>query len=233
MAQLPPLSSTSATAGEGAAATTVLGANAPPTVASAANSDPVETALANMASPDRPTIHEGVVQLRKLLSVETNPPIQSTIDAGAVPVLVELLDRDDDTKLQFEAAWALTNIAGGTSHHVEVVLTHGALVPIVHLLSSPDGDVREQAVWAVGNIAGDSPTCRDQVLRAGAMGPLLTIMDAEGTKPTLLGTAAWALSNLCRGRWWGGAQVGGGVVRRPLVMPRRLIHLAHFVCSEL
>lgn len=161
---------------------------------------PLETAVNNMASLDRPTLYEGVVQLRKLLSDETNPPIQSTIDAGAVPRLVELLERDDDTKLQIEAAWALTNIAGGTSRHVEAVLAHGALVPIVRLLSSPDGEVREQAVWAVGNIAGDSPACRDQVLGAGAMGPLLTIMDAVGTEPTPLGTAAWALSNLCRGR---------------------------------
>ena len=153
-----------------------------------------------MASPDRPTIHEGVVQLRKLLSVETNPPIQSTIDAGAVPVLVELLDRDDDTKLQFEAAWALTNIAGGTSHHVEVVLTHGALVPIVHLLSSPDGDVREQAVWAVGNILDKSTVARDdRTLGAVALPPLLKLLDKADIKLSVARTAMRAVSELCRG----------------------------------
>ncbi|CAL9738543.1 importin subunit alpha [Monosporozyma servazzii] len=138
------------------------------------------------------------VKFRQILSREHRPPIDIVIQAGVVPTLVNFMNENQPEMLQLEAAWALTNIASGTSDQTCVVVDAGAVPLFIQLLYNTSVEVQEQAIWALGNVAGDSTNYRDYVLQCGAMEPILGLFSSP--KVTLIRTATWTLSNLCRGK---------------------------------
>ncbi len=142
---------------------------------------------------------QAVQAARKLLSSDKNPPIDQIIDANMLPVLVNCLTQDEQPSLQFEAAWALTNIASGTTAQTQSVVLAGAVPHFLRLLHSPHQNVCEQAVWALGNIIGDGPHCRDLLINMGVIEPLLKFINPE-IPLSFLRNVTWVIVNLCRSK---------------------------------
>ncbi|XP_042516210.1 importin subunit alpha-1a-like isoform X3 [Macadamia integrifolia] len=140
----------------------------------------------------------GATQIRKLLSIEKNQPIEEVVQSGIVHFLVQFLERENFPLLQIEAAWPLANIASGTSDHTQAVIDHGAVPVFVKLLGSPSDVLQDHVVWALANIVSESPRSRDVVLSHGALNPLLAQLNGH-TKLSMLRTIAWTLSNFFRG----------------------------------
>lgn len=79
-------------------------------------------------------------------------------------------------------------------------MDHGAIEALVKLLGTKNIEVVEQAIWALGNLAGDNVNIRNLIIQRGAVEPISSIVMACPPGTSFCRNAAWALTNLCRGR---------------------------------
>lgn len=168
-------------------------------VSAAMSADAFADLVSNAQSTDSEIKLAAIQQARKLLSSDRNPPIDDLIMTGILPILVESLKEKDKPDLQFEAAWALTNIASGTSSQTHAVVNSGAVPLFLELLCSSYSNVCEQAVWALGNIIGDGPHFRDYCIKLGIVQPLITFIKPD-VPINFLRNVTWVIVNLCRSK---------------------------------
>ena len=89
---------------------------------------------------------KGAYFIRNILRTEFDPPVQKIIDSGVIPVLISLIKRFDYPDLQYEAAWALSNIASGEQQYTKVLIDHGIVPSAIELLDHPQAHINEQGI---------------------------------------------------------------------------------------
>jgi hypothetical protein len=144
-------------------------------------------------------VYDAAVYFRGFLSSGMPGVIKMAIDAGIVPRLVQLCAEFNYPNLQLEAAWAITNIASGSTEETQTVVTAGAIPILVKMMNSSDEHVRKQSIWAIGNITADSSANRDLVVNTGCM-PLLIKNLENPSDVSMLQIASWTLSKLVNGK---------------------------------
>jgi len=180
----------------------------PPTTDAPFSMTPVKTAkpadvaslaeyVAEIMCEDADKQFHGTHEVRKLLSKERDPPVLAVLQAGILPRLVHFLATGNE-KMQFEAAWAITNIA--STEYTYAVVEAGGIPVLANLLRSSSPEVREQCAWCLGNITGDGASFRDMVLNTPGAVEALMLNIQYPHNESLLKNVTWTLSNFCRGK---------------------------------
>lgn len=139
---------------------------------------------------------KGLIGIRKLLSIEPNPPIQEIIDNNIIPELIKLLDSPFNEFI-YESLWALTNVSYGDEKQVNTILTHDGLNKIMNLLDSKIEELKKQAIWLLANMTVTSVNIRDLFVGQKVFEKLLIIITSTDNID-YISLGIWAVSNFFR-----------------------------------
>lgn len=102
---------------------------------------------------------------------------QQLVNAGAIPVLVQLLS-STDVDVQYYCTTALSNIAVDSGNRKKLAQTEPRLVQsLVHLMDSTSPKVQCQAALALRNLASDEKY-QLEIVRARGLPPLLRLLQS-------------------------------------------------------
>ncbi|WOL06693.1 importin subunit alpha-4 [Canna indica] len=126
----------------------------------------------------------------------TTDHTRDVIEQGAVPKLVQLLN-SPSADVREQAVWALGNIAGDSPSYRDLVLSHGALLPVMAQLNVHSKiSMLRNATWTLSNLCRGKPPAPFEQTK-----PVLPVLQhlIHSRDEEVLTDACWALSYLSDG----------------------------------
>jgi hypothetical protein len=95
------------------------------------------------------------------IRLDKNPPLDTIVETGTiVPCLISFLSRYENTALQIEAAWCITNIACGEARHIGSLIDAHATEALLEVITNTKSiALKDQALWAICNMTGVPRAC--------------------------------------------------------------------------
>lgn len=126
--------------------------------------------------------HSGMIKLllyrRAVLTLNSDENRQQLVNAGAIPVLVQLLS-SPDVDVQYYCTTALSNIAVDATNRRKLAQSEPKLVQsLVNLMDSSSPKVQCQAALALRNLASDEKYQLD-IVRSHGLHPLLRLLQSS------------------------------------------------------
>lgn len=141
-------------------------------------------ALLNMTHSGKCLVWWGADKMLTLLDDNR----QQLVNAGAIPVLVQLL-QSPDTDVQYYCTTALSNIAVDSANRRRLASSEPRLVQsLVHLMEGQEPKVQCQAALALRNLASDD-RYQLEIVRNNGLRPLLYLLQTS-TPPLVLSAVA-------------------------------------------
>lgn len=104
-----------------------------------------------------------------------NERIQTVLESGIVPRLVELLAAPDVTVLT-PALRAVGNIVTGNDTQTDSIIATGGLRYLGALLQHKRVNIVKEAAWTISNITAGNPEQIQHVIDAGLVPPLIHVL---------------------------------------------------------
>eukprot|EP01029_Cantina_marsupialis_P018527 TRINITY_DN4266_c1_g2_i2.p1 TRINITY_DN4266_c1_g2~~TRINITY_DN4266_c1_g2_i2.p1 ORF type:complete len:434 (-),score=76.08 TRINITY_DN4266_c1_g2_i2:714-2015(-) len=158
----------------------------------------IQTLKVGLESGNITIQHKSILRARKLLSfaARSDEIAADFVKEDMIRPIVELL-KSNNADIQFEAAWAITNVC--STSYAKYVAILGGIPLIIDLLIRPSSDMllKDQCVWCLGNMVGDSEKHCSHVIESNGIDAIVSV--AHGNLSfNVANNIAWALSNMCR-----------------------------------
>ena len=122
--------------------------------------------------------------------------IQSVIDFGLVPRLIEILTTTENNAIQFNMEHVMVNLLAGTEKQLDMLVQNTGFLPkLVSIVESKHVGLPEKAISALRQVA---KLHRDMLLQAGIVQPLLRVLQTPNAALTTLEITSATLAVCCR-----------------------------------